>query len=221
MPVERLGFDRGIGCPHRDVVAERRDHARTKCPRELRQRRDVEMVVVAVRHQHDIDPGQFIECDAGIVVPLRPGEAERRGPHRPDRIEQDVEARGLDQPAGMADKAEPHLVAFDAGRRRIGMGARRPFRPDRALPAAPELPAQHFTKRFRRRAVRIEEVQAVEMIGHGAVVGFHGSHPDRGHADCGGGSGQGCKKAAAGDQHAGSGIGGRLRLYGWQRRIRN
>ena len=57
-------------------------------------------------------------------------------PARPDGIDQDVEACGLDQPARMADEGEPHLAAIDARRRRVGMGARRPFRPDRALPAA-------------------------------------------------------------------------------------
>ncbi len=33
------------------------------------------MIVMAVRHQHDIDRRQRVERDAGIVVPLRPGPA--------------------------------------------------------------------------------------------------------------------------------------------------
>src|SRR5882724_1773101 len=80
----------------------------------------------------------------------------------------------------MADKRQPHLLTLDACGRRVGMRARRPIRPDRAFAAASELPAQHLPQRFRRRAVWIEEMRAVEMIGDGAGIGvgtasgFHG-----------------------------------------------
>ena len=49
-----------------------------------------------------------------------------------------------------------------------------------ALPVPAELPAQHLAQRFRRHAVGIEELLAVEMIGDRPVIGFHAVHPDEG-----------------------------------------
>ena len=43
-------------------------------------------------------------------------------------------------------------------------------------------------------------MQAVEMIGDGAVIGFHAGHPDRRHADRNRGSGEDSKNMAAGDR---------------------
>ena len=183
VPVERLHLDRGIGPTHCHIVAKRGDHARGKVLCEPRQRRDIEMIVVPVRDQHDVDLRQLLERDAGIVVPLRPRPADRREPHRPDGIDHDVEAAGLDQPAGMADEGEPQPIAVDPRRRGVGMGTGGPIRPFRALPLAIELPAQHLAERFRRHAVRIDDVQAVEMVGDRAVIGFHAGYPEGGHAD--------------------------------------
>ena len=128
--------------------------------RKPRQRRDIEMIVMTVRDQHDVDLRQLLERDAGIVVPLRSGKADGRDPRGPDGIDEDVEAAGLDQPAGVADEGEPHLVAVDALRRRVGIGIWHPVRPVCALPPAAELPAQHLAERSsaaprrdRRRAV--------------------------------------------------------------------
>src|SRR3984957_17865683 len=86
----------------------------------------------------------------------------------------------------MTDERQPHFVAAYAWRRRIGMGARHPIRPGLPLTAATELPAQHFAERFRRRAIGIEEMRAVEMIGRRPGIGFHAVNPDgrqsrRGH----------------------------------------
>ena len=78
VPVERLGTDRRIVVAHDGVVAERRDHARVELRGEPRQRLDVEMVVVAMRHQHDVDRRQRVERDARIVHADRPEEAHRR-----------------------------------------------------------------------------------------------------------------------------------------------
>ena len=131
---------------HDGVVAERRDDARAMRGGEPRQRRDIEMIVVAVRHQHDVDRRQVGKRDAGIVDPLRPDEAERRRALRPDRIEQDIEARGLDQKAGVADIGDAPSRAFDARRRTVGIRRRRPgrpFRPGAAQPALQE-PAQQI-----------------------------------------------------------------------------
>ncbi len=133
MPVERLGADRAVGAAHGEIVAERRDHARREFRGEFRQRRDVEMIVMAMRHQHDVDRRQRVERNAGIVVTLRSGPAERRGPLRPHRIDQDVQPRCLDQPAGVTDERQPHLVA---GRRAAAACRRKGSAPSRARPAA-------------------------------------------------------------------------------------
>ena len=130
------------------------------------------MIVMAVRHQRDIDRRQRVERNAGIVATLRSGPADRRGARRPHRIDQDVQPGGLDQPAGVADKRQSHLLAADARRRRVGVRARRPLRPGLPLPAGAELPAQHFAKRFRRHAIGIEKMRAVEMVGHRPGIGF-------------------------------------------------
>jgi len=92
VPVERLGLDGGISAAHGDVVAKRRDDARRELCLQFRQRRKVEMIVMSVRHQHDVDFGQCLECDAGIVVSFRPGEGKRRGALRPHGIDQDIQA---------------------------------------------------------------------------------------------------------------------------------
>ena len=59
---------------------------------------------MAVRHQHDIDLWKRVEGDAGIVVPVRAGKGNRRGPHRPHGIDENVEVPRLDQPGDVADK---------------------------------------------------------------------------------------------------------------------
>ena len=92
-------------------------------------RRNIEMIVVAVRHQHGIDRRQVGKGDAGIVDPLRPDEAKRRSALRPHRIEQHIETRGLNEKARMADIGNPPACAFDACRRPVGIRRRRPGRP--------------------------------------------------------------------------------------------
>jgi len=164
------------------------------------------MIVVAVRHQHDVDLGQRVERNAGIVVPFRSGKRKRRGAHRPHGIDQEVHAGGLDQPARMSDKGQPYLVSGDPRRRRVGMGARHPIGPGRAPPARTELPAQQLQKRFRWRTVGIEKMLAVEMIRYRSGIGFHAGNPNGRHADGRDGAGKQSKKAAAGDFHAPIGL---------------
>src|SRR3954453_14765056 len=79
----------------------------------------------------------------------------------------------------MADEAEPRLVALDLRRRDIGVRARRPSGPPMPLPPAPELPAQHLAHRFRWRAIGIEEVGTVEMIGDWTTVIRHANPVSR------------------------------------------
>src|ERR1700691_6113981 len=93
------------------------------------------MIVMAMRHQHDVDRRQVRECDARVVDALWPDKAERGCTLRPYRIEQNVESRGLDQPAGMADIADAPNRAFDMRRRPVSIERRRPCRPLRSAAA--------------------------------------------------------------------------------------
>ncbi len=148
-------------------------------------------------------PGSLCRC----------GPAKETGEARIDHTGSTrmLRSRGLDQPGDVADERQPHLVAANARRRRIAVGIRHPVRPARALAVGAELPAQHFTERFRRHPVGIEEARAVKMVGDGAVIGFHIADPDRGHADGRGGPGEHSKNTAAGDGHGGITKGGRER----------
>lgn len=86
-PVVRLGADRRIMGLHDRVLPERRDDAWLVHGVEARQRRDVEMVVMAVADEYEVDLRQRLEGDAGAVDPLRAGEGDGRdpGPTRRDR----------------------------------------------------------------------------------------------------------------------------------------
>ena len=119
---------------------------------------------MAVRDQHDVNLRQGVEGDTVIVVTFRPRKGKRRGAFRPDGIDQNIEPRSLDHPAGVRHKAYPRFVTFDTCGRGVGKGTWRPFRPYCALPIAAKLPAQDVAKRFRRHAVVIKENPAVEVI---------------------------------------------------------
>ena len=73
---------------------------------------DVEMIVVAVRHQHDVDRRQRVERDAGVVAALRPGPARpaRRAPTTPDRPGCSARAVWISQLAWPTND-KPHPVA--------------------------------------------------------------------------------------------------------------
>src|ERR1700733_2245372 len=131
IPVVALGHDCRIVISHDGVVAEGRDDARVMPSREPRQCSDIEMIVVAVRYQNDINRRQVRKCDTWIIDALWPDEAEWGNPLRPYRVEQDVESRGLDEPARVADIANAPHRAFDARRRTVGKGRRCPRRPPR------------------------------------------------------------------------------------------
>ena len=81
-----------------------------------RQRCDIKMVVMRMRDQDHIDRRQVRKGDAGIVHPFRPDKAERRCALRPHRIDQNVEACDLDEPARMPDIGQPPGRAFDPRR---------------------------------------------------------------------------------------------------------
>ena len=155
VPIVGLDADRRVVVAHDRVVAERRDDARPMRGRESRQRRDIEMVVVAMRHQHGIDRRQRVERDAGIVHPLRPGEAngEARSDHNGSvrMFRPAVCSRNR----RVADERDTPCRPVDAPRRPVGIRARRPCRPFGL--AAAGVPAQQVASAVRRRAVRIEK----------------------------------------------------------------
>ena len=168
MPVETFRGDGRIMGAHHGVIAERRDDARPMGGGQPRQRRDIEMIIMPVRHQHRIDRRQCIECDARIVDPFRSGKADRGGTRRPHGIAQEVDTARLDEKARMADKADPDRRPRDAGGRTVRMGARRPFRPFFA--ASGGEPPQHVEGAFRRRAQGIAEPDAIEVIRHRPIM---------------------------------------------------
>ena len=125
-PIMSLGADRRIVGVHDGVVAERGDHARPVRGRKPRQRRDIEMVVMAMRDQHEVDRRQRLEGDAGIVDAFRPDEGEGRGALGPNGVAQNIQARGLNQHARMADigNADGFFPSTRAGgRSECGLGA--------------------------------------------------------------------------------------------------
>jgi hypothetical protein len=81
-------------------------------------RRDVQVVVVIVRDQHDVDRRQILERQAGPRDPARAGERQRARALRPVGIGQDVHAVELEQQRRMAHQvtvAAPRLSRI-AGR---------------------------------------------------------------------------------------------------------
>ncbi len=66
-PVISFGSNGRVEIAHDDVITERCDYARTMCGCYPRQSTDIEMIVVAVRHQNEIDRRQIGKGDAGVV----------------------------------------------------------------------------------------------------------------------------------------------------------
>jgi hypothetical protein len=134
-----------------------------------------------MRYQHGIDLGQGLESDTGVVSPPGASPGKGRSAHRPHGIDKNIQPAGLDQPAGVANEGKPGLLARNPGWGRVSVRAWYPSGPLRAFAVATELPAKQFPKRFRRHAVRIKELAAVEMIGHwsGIASDARGHFPTR------------------------------------------
>src|ERR1700730_8823459 len=172
VPVVGFDSDCAIVISHDGVIAEWRDDAGSMCACQPRQSSKIEMIVVAVRHQHDIDRRQVCKDDTWIVDPFRPDKAERRRARRPHRVEQHIQTRGLNEPAGMADIGNAPVRAVDACRRTIGVRRWCPGRPLRlgAAPVTIDEPTQQIASASRLRAARVEEPRAIKMIGDRAFV---------------------------------------------------
>src|SRR5215213_1737591 len=156
------------------------------------------MVVMAMRHQRDIDRRQRVEYDAGIVDALGSGEAHWRDAFRPDRIDQDVEPSGLQQQRRMTHIRDAPLRPLYARWRAINVGARRPCGPFGLLSRA--IPAQQRRKALRWRAMGIEEARAVEVIRHRSVIVTRRRGAQAEHAYNRAEGGEPGKQTAAGEQ---------------------
>lgn len=133
----------------------------------------IEMVVVVVRHQHQVHPRQFAQRQPRGLMALRAGEGQGRGPLRKDGVGEQREAAQLGQHRGMADPGggRQHALA----RPRVGLqeGVVRGHLRDRAawgrwqpLAASVGAPAQHLGQALGR------EVVVVVLEAVGAMVRF-------------------------------------------------
>ena len=136
---------------------------------EPRQRLDVEMIVVAMRDQHDVDRRQRVERDARIVDALRP---ERSSPARRAATTPDRSGCSALRSAAASWRGRQRRCAIPAHRRAPAAGRCRGSAPIRAiLPVAVrDTSAAAIGEALRRRAVRVEEAHAVEMVRDRAVV---------------------------------------------------
>src|SRR5262249_34124633 len=88
---------------------------------------------------------------------------------RPHRVDENIEAGGLDQEAGMTDKGDAQACAVDPRRRPVCIRTRRVPRPgDASATRGP--PADQFGEAFWWHPVRVDEPGTVEMIGNCAFV---------------------------------------------------
>ena len=156
VPVIGLDARRGSMTPDNAVVPERRDDPRAVRRRQSRQGGNVEMVVVAMGDERHIDRRQRIKGDSGIVDALRSRESHRRGTLGPDRINEDVQAAGLEQQACVSyERDAPVARIIHPLRRLVGKGTRIALGPRHALPG--ELPANEVGEALGSGTVGIKE----------------------------------------------------------------
>ena len=128
-PVVGLGTQGRVVTAQDRVVAERHDDAAGMDPRQRRQGREIHVVVMVVRDEDRVERRQCFHRDAGRAHALRPGEGERAGAPRPDRVDEQVEPGRLDEVARVADRGDPERrpgEAFDRRRGRRVVDAGRP-----------------------------------------------------------------------------------------------
>ena len=129
---------------------------------------EVEVVVVIVRDQHPIDGREVGDVDARGVDALGAGKAEGAGAFRPMRVEQDVDASGLDEHGGVADEAQAELLASDALGGIVAEAVGGLAVPGAAF--AIEAPLQDIPERFAVvDAPRVEEAFAVKVVAGGQL----------------------------------------------------
>ena len=154
----------------------------------------------------------------GSLCRFGPAKRHRRGPHRPDGIDQDVEARR----SGSASWHGRRTTAAPCRRRRAAAAYRHAGSApspasSRACRSPPNCQRSTSPSDFGGAPSGSKKCSAVEMVGDRAVIGFHAGDPERRHTDGRGGAGEQSKDAAAGDRHGGirnGGSGKTWALYG-------
>ena len=128
----------------------------------------IKMVVVIVRYQYPVDGREVGDVDAWGVDALGTGKAEGAGAFRPMRVEQDVNAGGLDEHGGVADEAQAELLALDALGGIVAEAVGGLAIPSAAL--AIEAPLQNIPEGLAVvDAPRVEEAFAVEVVAGGQL----------------------------------------------------
>jgi len=94
------------------TIASRDEHDRVEPVPELRQRRDIQMVIVIVAEENNVDPRQRLPCHAGITNPLRPRPTDRTRAFRPDRVGEDGDAADLNQEGSVIDEGDCNVIAL-------------------------------------------------------------------------------------------------------------
>ena len=118
--------------------------------------------------------GSAVECDPWRIGPLRPGEPDGACAVGPDRVDQNVQARHLDQ-----DGCVPHHRYREAvhATARLGEAARRRLRPSVSV-------RRRSASAAGRKAsgpswlAGVEEAGAVEVVAGRAVIVAIGGHED-------------------------------------------
>src|SRR5210317_1748466 len=98
-------------------IAQWYDENRCVLVGQLRQRRQVHVVVVVVAYEDGVNWRQIRERNAWLAKTPRPGPGQRTGAIRPDRIGQNIYAAGLDQHSCMIDKSAANSIALHTFRR--------------------------------------------------------------------------------------------------------
>ena len=164
----------GIHAAQDCVVAERREDRAGAAAREPRERAKIHVVEMVVRDEDRVQRRQGAERNRGGDVAPRPDAAPGSRAPRPDRVEQQIDALGLDEKAGMADEADAQLMAVNAFGRMIVHDGRKVFRPRHALSRLAR-PARDVAQVLVLRPAGRKEAQAVEMIGRRTgIIGIAG-----------------------------------------------
>ena len=70
----------------------------------------VHVVVVVVGDEHGVDGREIRETDSGKIVATRAEELEGTDAIRPDGVNEDVNAGGLNEKRGMSDAGDAEIV---------------------------------------------------------------------------------------------------------------
>jgi len=167
-PIQRCHGDACVMSPDDGVVAERGHDLRLIASPEPHKGRQVEVIVVVVRDEHRIDPGQPVEWDTWRIVPPWSCKRHGAGALGPDRVREDVVAGNLDQEGRVADEADAQITFPDLRwwrvleRTWVNLGpGHRPFG---------ELPMEEVDEAAGAFSAGVEEAPSIEVVAQRAFV---------------------------------------------------